>query len=104
MDEQQQKINEAARQFTEAFVESYRASSGRAVSAQELNVQLTQSFFNAVMENLRGQTENLQAASRDLTEQTQRGQEAAQALTQEYVAAYMDFINSMFPPPGRSSR
>ena len=53
---------------------------------------------------LRGQTENVQGASRDLAEQTQRGQEAAQALTQEAVAAYMDFMNSVFPVTGAAGR
>ena len=96
-EQQQQRINEAAQRFTEALLESYRAAADRTVSAQELNAQLTQQFFNAVMENLRGQTENIQAASRDLADQTQRGQEAAQALTQGSIGTYMEFMNSMFP-------
>ena len=54
MDEQQQqRINEAAQQFTNALVESYRAVSGRAVSAQEPGAHLTQDFFNRVVNNLR---------------------------------------------------
>jgi hypothetical protein len=60
--------------------------------------------FNAVMENLHGQTENVQVASRDLAEQTQRGQGAAQALTQEAVAAYVDFMNSLFTVTGAAGR
>ncbi|HZY57448.1 MAG TPA: hypothetical protein VFE09_06585 [Rubrobacteraceae bacterium] len=101
MDEQQtQRINEAARMYSEALVESYRTAADRTVSAQELNAQLTQQFFNAVMDNLRGQTENIQAASGELAEQTRRGQESAQTLMQESVAAYMDFMNSMFPVRG----
>ncbi len=101
MDEQQtQRINEAARMYSEALVESYRTAADRTVSAQELNAQLTQQFFNAVMDNLRGQTENIQAASGELAEQTRRGQESAQALMQESVGAYMDFMNSMFPVRG----
>src|SRR3990170_4916590 len=99
-----QRINEAARIFSETFVESYRSVADRTTTAHELNAQLTQQFFNAVVENLRGQTENVQGASRDLTEQTQRGQEAAQALTQEAVAAYMDFMNSVFPVTGAAGR
>jgi hypothetical protein len=31
-----------------------------------------------------------------LAEQTRRGQQAAQALTQESIDVYMDFMNSMF--------
>ena len=101
MDEQQtQRINEAARIYSEALVESYRTAADRTVSAQELNARLTQQFFNAVTENLRGQMENIQAASGELAEQTRRGQEAAQELTRESVAAYMDFVNSLFPVRG----
>jgi hypothetical protein len=56
------------------------------------------------VDNLRGQMENVQSASRDLVDQTQRGQEAAQVLTQESVAAYMDFVNSVFPGTGAPHR
>jgi hypothetical protein len=103
-EQQQQRINEAAQRFTEALLESYRAATDRTVSAQELNARLTQQFFNAVVDNLRGQMENIQSASRDLVDQTQRGQEAAQALTQESVAAYMDFVNSVFTGTGAPQR
>ncbi len=99
-EQQTQKINEAARLYAEAVVESYRTAADRTVSAQELNAQLTQQFFNAVIDNLRDQTENIRAASGELAEQTQRGQEAAQALTRESVDAYMDVMNSLFPIRG----
>jgi flagellar hook-basal body complex protein FliE len=80
MDEKQQKqVNEAAEKFAEAIKESYQALADRSVSAQELNAQLTQEFFNGVINNLRTQAEK-----------------ASQALTQESVNAYMDFLNSMF--------
>jgi hypothetical protein len=59
-----------------------------------------QQFFNGVVDNLRDQRDNLLTASRDLTEQTQRGQEAAQALTQESIGAYIDFMRSLFPVRG----
>lgn len=101
MDEQQtRRIEGAARLFAEALVESYRTATDRTVSAQEFNAQLTQQFFNAVVDNLRGQTENIITASRDLAEQTQKGQEAARALTQESVGTYMDFMSSLFPVRG----
>jgi ABC-type nitrate/sulfonate/bicarbonate transport system substrate-binding protein len=81
MDEKQQnQVNEAAEKFAEAIKESYQALADRSVSAQELNAQLTQDFFNGV----------------DLIEQQRKQQEASQALTQESVNAYMDFLNSMF--------
>jgi hypothetical protein len=97
MDERQQKqINEAAEKFAEAIKESYQALSDRSVSAQELNAQLTQDFFNGVIDNLRTQAENNRALAEDLIAQQRKQQEASQALTQESVNAYMDFLNSMF--------
>jgi hypothetical protein len=94
--EQQKQVNEAAEKFAEAIKESYQAIAKRSVSAQELNAQLTQEFFNGVINNLRGQAESNRALAEDLVEQQQKQQEASQALTQESVGAYMDFLNSMF--------
>jgi uncharacterized protein involved in exopolysaccharide biosynthesis len=97
MDERQQKqVNEAAEKFAEAIKESYQALADRSVSAQELNAQLTQDFFNGVINNLRTQAESNRALAEDLIEQQRKQQEASQALTQESVNAYTDFLNSMF--------
>jgi hypothetical protein len=96
-EQQTRRIEGAARLFAEALAESYRTATDRTVSAQELNAQLMQQFFNGVVDNLRDQTDNILTASRDLAEQTQRGQEAAQALTQESIGAYIDFMTSLFP-------
>jgi polyhydroxyalkanoate synthesis regulator phasin len=97
MDQEQQKqVNEAAEKFAEAIKESYQALADRSVSAQELNAQLTQDFFNGVINNLRGQAESNRALADDLIEQQRKQQEASQAFTQESVNAYMDFLNSMF--------
>jgi hypothetical protein len=97
MDErQQQQVNEAAEKFAEAIKESYQALADRSVSAQELNAQLTQDFFNGVINNLRTQADSNRALAEDLIEQQRKQQEASQALTQESVNAYTDFLNSMF--------
>jgi polyhydroxyalkanoate synthesis regulator phasin len=97
MDErQQQQVNEAAEKFAEAIKESYQALADRSVSAQELNAQLTQDFFNGVINNLRTQAESNRALAEDLIEQQRKQQEASQALTQESVNAYTEFLNSMF--------
>ncbi len=89
-------MDEAAEKFADAIKESYQALADRSVSAQELNAQLTQNFFNGVINNLRTQAENNRALAEDLIEQQRKQQEASQALTQESVNAYMDFLNSMF--------
>jgi len=47
-EKQQQRLNQAAEQFTDALVEQLRTVSNRAVGAQEQGVQLTQNFFNRV--------------------------------------------------------
>src|SRR5215212_9567713 len=97
MDERQQKqVNEAAEKFAEAIKESYQALADRSVSAQELNAQLTQDFFNGVINNLRTQAESNRALAEDLIQQQRKQQEASQALTQESVNAYTEFLNSMF--------
>jgi polyhydroxyalkanoate synthesis regulator phasin len=89
-------VNEAAQKFADALKESYQSIADRAVSAQELNAQLTQEFFNGVIENLRTQAENNRALSEDLIAQQRKQQEASRALAQESANAYMDFLNSMF--------
>ncbi len=94
--DQQQQVNEAAEKFTDALRESYQAVADRTVSAQQINAELTQDFFNTVINNLRTQAESNRAVAQDLAEQTQNGQEAGQILAQESVGAYMEFMNSMF--------
>src|SRR5215210_2424469 len=105
MDEKQQRqVNEAAQKFAESLSEAYRAVAGRAVSAQQLNTQLTQDFCNGVINNLRTQAENNQALAEDLIEQQRKQQEASQTLTQESVNAYMDFLNSVFSLPRETAK
>ena len=95
-EEQQQRINQAAEQFASAVRDSYQAVADRTVSAQELNAQLTQDFFNRVIDNLRSQAEDTRQMGQQLTDQQQRATEAGRTLTQESVDAYMEFVNSMF--------
>jgi hypothetical protein len=97
--QQQQEINEAAEQFAEAVKASYKAVSDRSVSAQELNAELSQQFFNSVNEHLRTNAEANQELRQQLAEQKQRQQEAGQQIAQESVSAYMEFVNSMFSIP-----
>ncbi len=90
MDQQeQQRLNQAAEEFTNALVESSRAAAERGVNAQEQNAQLTQEFFNRVLENLRSQAEDTRQMGQQLAEQQQRATQAGQQLTQESVNAYM---------------
>ena len=68
----------------------------RHTSAQEMNAQLTQQFFNSVIDNLQRMTEETQGASQELADQNQRAQQALQTLTQDTAGAYMEFMNSAF--------
>jgi hypothetical protein len=105
MDNQQtRRVDEAAQKFAESLTEAYRAVAGRSVSAQELNAQLTQEFFNGVINNLRTQAENNRALAEDLIEQQRKQQEASQALTQESLDAYMEFLGSVFALPRETAK
>jgi len=96
MDEQQQRrIDEAAEQFANAVRESYRTVAERSISAQDLNAEMAEQFYNSVIEHLQSQVEGTRQLNRQLADQRERQQEAVHALTQEAVSAYMDFINSM---------
>src|ERR687898_2108829 len=92
----QQRINEAADQFTDALVQSYKAIAERGVSAQEGSAQVTEVFFNQTINNLRAQAEENRQVTEQLADQQQRQAEAAQTLTRESVGAYMEFMDSMF--------
>lgn len=95
-DRQTKRINEAAQKFSEALRESYRAATGRTTSAQQLNAELTQSFFNAVIDNLRAQVGSNREMTQELVDQQRRQLEAAQTLAQESANAYMEFLDSLF--------
>ncbi len=94
--QQQQRVNQAAEEFTDALVQSMRIASEQGINVQEQNARLTEDFFNRTIENLRSQAEGTRQAGQQLADQQQRQVEAAQQLTQESVNAYMDFVNSMF--------
>ena len=95
-DQQQQRINQAAEEFANVLKESYQTMASRGESAYDLNAELTEQFFNRVVNNLQTQAEANRQTGEQLAEQAQRGQEASRQLTQESVQAYMDFVNSMF--------
>ena len=94
--QRQQRLNEAADQFTDALVQSYKTVAERGVSVQEGSAQVTEVFFNQTINNLRAQAEENRQVSGQLADQQQRRAEAAQTLTQESVGAYMEFMDSMF--------
>jgi hypothetical protein len=97
MDEQQQRrVNEAAEQFADAVRASFQAVSERGASAQQLNAELTEQFFNTVIGNLRTQAEDTRQMTQQLADQQQRQAEATRTIAQESVGAYLDFMDSMY--------
>jgi aromatic ring-opening dioxygenase LigB subunit len=94
--QKQQRLNEAAEQLADALVQSYKVVSEQGVMTQERNAQLTEEFFNKVVSNLRAQTDDNLQLAQQIADQQQRQVQAAQALTQETVDAYMDFASSVF--------
>jgi hypothetical protein len=95
-EEAEQQANEVAKQFADAVRGSYQAVADRSVSAQELNAELTQQFFNTVIGNLRTQAEENRQMTQQLADQQQRQAEATRTIAQESVGAYMEFMDSMF--------
>ena len=97
MDEQlTQKINEAAKEFSDALGDSYQALTKRTASTQEQVAQLTQAFFEGVIEHLRAQAQGNQEMVQELVDQQQQQREATQALAQETsVEDYMRLLDYM---------
>ena len=97
MDEQlTQRINEAAKEFSDALGDPYQALTNRTVSTQEQVAQLTQAFFEGVIEHLHAQARGNQEMVQGLVDQQQQQREAAQMLAQETsVEDYMRLLDYM---------
>jgi predicted lactoylglutathione lyase len=78
--QQQQNVNQASQDWTEAAQQSFKTLADRTVSLQESNLWLTQSFFQQFVEQLQSQT--------------QGNQQAFETLAEESANAYSDFLNS----------
>ncbi len=88
--------NEAARKMAEAIVESQRALASVSVETQKRQAELTQSFFESVVSNLREQAKDNTVGSRELAEQVFKSQETGWWLAQESMKAQVDFLDSIF--------
>src|ERR687898_374213 len=95
-DQQQQSINRAAQEFTDALVAAYRTTSDSSVVAQQLGAQQIKYFFNTVINNLRTQAEGTSQVTQQLADQQQLAREATRDLTQVSTDNYMDLLDSMF--------
>ena len=91
-----QDVNEAARRFAETLADSYRVVYGQAAESGQRQQQRAQQFSELVAQNLREQTEANRAGAQALSEQAARQQQAGQALAQESVEAYAEFLDDAF--------
>ena len=96
--------NEAARKMAEAIVESQRALASVSVETQERQAELTRSFFESVVSNLREQAKDNTVGSRELAEQVFKSQETGWLLAQESMEAQVDFLDSIFSYYQENSR
>jgi len=94
--QQQQMINKAAQEFTDALVASYRATSDRTVVVQDLGAQQIEYFFNTVIDNLRAQADGASEMTRQLASQQQLAQKATHELARVSTDNYMDLLDSVF--------
>jgi chromosome segregation ATPase len=95
-DQQRQRINGVAQEFTDALVAAYRTTSDGTAAAQQIGAQQVEYFFNTVMNNLRTQSEGTLQITQQLAAQQELAREATQELTRASTDNYMDFLDSMF--------
>src|SRR5215210_4032098 len=96
VDQQQQRINRAAQEFTDALVAAYKTTSESTAVAQELGAQQIEYFFDTVINNLRTQAEGTSQVTQQLADQQQLAREATRDLTQLSTDNYMDLLDSVF--------
>jgi chromosome segregation ATPase len=95
-DQQQQRINRAAQEFTDALVAAYTTTADSNVVAQQIGAQQIEYFFNTVISNLRTQAEGTSQLTQQLADQQRLAREATRDLTQLSTDNYMDLLDSMF--------
>ncbi len=95
-DQQQQRINRAAKEFTDALVAAYRTTSESTAVAQQLSARQIEYFFDTVINNLRTQAEGTSRVTQQLADQQQLARETTQNLAQMSTDNYMDLLDSMF--------
>jgi len=95
-DQQQQRMNRAAQEFTDALVAAYRTASDNTAVAQQLGARQIEYFFDAVIGNLRAQAGGTSQMARQLAGQQRLAQETTRDLTRVSTDNYMDLLDSVF--------
>lgn len=94
--QQQQRINRAAHEFTDALVVAYKTTSESTAVAQQMGARQVEYFFNTVINNLRTQAEGTSRVTQQFADQQQLARETTQNLAQMSTDNYMDLLDSMF--------
>jgi chromosome segregation ATPase len=94
--QQQQRINRVAQEFTDALVAAYKTTSNSTVVAQQLGAQQIEYFFDTVINNLRTQAEGTLQMTQQLADQQELARETSRNLAQMSTDNYMDLLDSMF--------
>src|SRR3712207_1437676 len=94
--QQQQRMNRAAQEFTDALLAAYRTTSENTAVAQQLGAQQLEYFFNTVINNLRTQAEGTLQLTQQLASQQQLAREATRELAQVTTDNYMDLLDTVF--------
>ena len=95
-DRQRQRINGAAREFTDALVAAYWETSDGSATAQQLGARQVEYFFDTVMDNLRTQTEGTSQITRQLASQQELARQTTRELARVSTDNYVDFLDSVF--------
>ena len=94
--QQQQRMNTAAQEFTDALLAAYKTTSDSTVVVQQLGAQQIEYFFDGVINNLRTQGEGTLQLTQQLADQHQLARECAQDLAQMSTDNYLELLDSMF--------
>jgi len=95
-DQQQQRINRAAQEFTDALVAAYRTASDNTVVAQQVGARQIEYFFDAVIGNLSAQAGGTSQMARQLANQQRLAQETTRDLARASTDNYIDLLDSVF--------
>ena len=98
MDEQHtnRRVNEAAKEYAQSTVGSYRTLRDHFMEAQECQGRIAQNSLEDARSYLGTQSKRNLSTPEELVEQARRGQEAVQTLATESANAYEGFLDSLF--------
>src|SRR3712207_8443164 len=83
--QQQQRMNRAAQEFTDALLAAYRTTSENTAVAQQLGAQQIEYFFNTAINNLRTQAEGTLQLTQQLASQQRSEEHTSELQSRQYL-------------------